>query len=69
MVAVIMIFVQIYLNLMGALNGDHLISYILLAFYFVRLVQYLLKTSLAVNMAQSNFMCLSLALMGTFSYF
>jgi hypothetical protein len=66
-VAVCMIFSQIYLNLVGAHNGDH-ICYILLSFYIVRLVQYLLNTSIAVNMAQSNFVCLALAVMGVFSF-
>lgn len=65
-VAVVLIFAQIYMNLVGAHNGE-LICYILLGFYLVRLLQYLLKTSIAVNMIQSNFVCLSLAVMGAFS--
>jgi hypothetical protein len=68
MVAICMIIGQIYLSLVGAHNGNGL-CLMFLTFYIVRLVQFLLKTSIAVNMAQSNFVCLSLAIIGVFSLF
>lgn len=42
---------------------------IFLAFYIVRLVQFLMKTSLALNIAQSNFVCICLAVMGLFTLY
>lgn len=68
MVAICMIIGQVYLSLVGAHTGNGL-CLLFLAFYAVRLVQFLLKTSIAVNMAQSNFVCLSLAIIAVFSLF
>jgi len=67
-VGICMIVGQVYLSLVGAHNGEQL-CLLFLGFYFVRLVQFLLKTSIAVNMAQSNFVCLCLAIIGVFSFF
>lgn len=67
-VAVCLMFTQVYLNLLGAHNGEQL-AFIFLAFYMVRLLQFFLKTSIAVNMVQSNFVCLSLAVMAIFTFF
>jgi len=67
-VGICMIIGQVYLSLVGAHNGE-LLCLLFLGFYIVRLVQFLLKTSIAVNMAQSNFVCLGLAIIGVFSFF
>ena len=63
-----MIIAQVYLTLVGAHNGEQLCA-VFLVFYIVRLVKFLLKTSIAVNIAQSNFVCLGLATIGIFSFF
>lgn len=57
-----------FLAIVGTHNKEKL-CFLFLAFYIVRLVQFLLKTSLAVNMAQSNFVCICLATMGVFAFF
>lgn len=67
-VAVCLIFSQVYLNLVGAQNGEQL-CFLFLGFYLIRLLQFLLKTSIAVNMFQSNFVCLVLAVTGVFALF
>lgn len=66
LVSICLIFMQIYLNIVGAHNKET-ICFLFLAFYIVRLVQFLLQASLAVNMAQSNFVCVALAVMGVFT--
>lgn len=68
LIAVIFIFVQIYLNLVGTQNRER-ICFLFVAFYIVRLVQFFFQTSLALNMAQSNFVSLSLAVVGLFAFF
>lgn len=68
LVAICMIIAQVYLTLVGAHNGEQLCA-VFLVFYIVRLVKFLLKTSIAVNIAQSNFVCLGLATIGIFSFF
>lgn len=67
-ISVIFIFLQIYLNLVGTQNREK-ICFLFFAFYIVRLVQFLFQTSLAVNMAQSNFVSLCLAVLGVFAFF
>ena len=67
-VSVCMIFVQLFLTLSGAHNKEAL-CFLFLSFYLVRLIQFLFKTSLAVNIAQSNFVCICLALTGVFAFF
>jgi hypothetical protein len=68
LVAVCTIFLQIYLNMVGTHQKEYM-SLIFLAFYSVRLVQFLFKTSLALNIVQSNFVCICLAAMGLFTFF
>jgi hypothetical protein len=58
---------QIFLTIVGAHNKDKL-CFVLLAFYMVRLVQFILKTNLAINIAQSNFVCICLAVMAICTY-
>ena len=53
---------QIFLTIVGAHNKDKL-CFVLLAFYMVRLVQFILKANLAINIAQSNFVCVCLAVL------
>lgn len=65
-VSISMIGMQFFLNIVGAHNKE-MICFLFLVFYIVRLVQFLLKTSLAVNMAQSNFVCICLAGVGIFA--
>jgi hypothetical protein len=61
--SVCIISLQLYLTIVGAHNKEKL-SFLFLAFYLVRLVQFIFKTSLAVQMSQSNFMCICLAVVG-----
>lgn len=49
-IGVVFIFSQIFLSLVGTQNGEK-IGLLFLAFYIVRLVQFIFQTSLAVNMA------------------
>ena len=65
-VAITIIAAQIYLTLVGAHNLEKMCM-LFLAYYVVRLVQFLLETNLAVNMAQSNFVNLCLAVLGVFA--
>lgn len=53
---------QIFLTSVGAHDKDKL-CFVLLAFYLVRLAQFILTTNLAINIAQSNFVCVCLAVM------
>lgn len=46
-----------------------MLCFLFLGFYIVRLIQFLLTTSLAVNMAQSNLICICLAALGVFTFF
>merc|ERR1711924_115060 len=50
-------------------HNKEILCVLFLAFYLLRLIQFLLKTSLALNMAQSNFVCLGLAVIGTLGLF
>ena len=55
------------LAIVGAQNKEA-ISFVFAVFYLVRLVQFLgLETGLAMNMVQSNFVCLALAVLGMFT--
>lgn len=66
-IAVTLIFTQLFLSIVGAQNKEA-ISFVFAVFYLVRLVQFLgLKTGLAMNMVQSNFVCLGLAVLGVFT--
>ena len=57
------IFVQLFLTLVGTVNREGL-SYVFLAFYATRLMQFLFKTVLGAQMFQSNMSCVALAVIG-----
>ena len=57
------IFVQLFLSLVGTVNSEGL-SYVFLAFYVTRLMQFLFKTVLGAQMFQSNMSCVALAIIG-----
>lgn len=65
-VSVSIIFMQIFLTIVGTHNKE-MLCFLFLTFYIVRLIQFLLKTSLAVNVAQSNLVCICLAAVGIFA--
>lgn len=66
-IAVSLIFFQFFLSIVGAQNKEA-VSLMFLIFYIVRLVQFLgLKTGLAMNMLQSNLVCMCLAVLGLFT--
>lgn len=62
-VSVVIISMQLYLTIVGAHNKEKL-CFLFLVFYLVRLIQFIFKTSLAVQISQSNFMCICLAVVG-----
>jgi len=45
-----MIFLQMFLNTVGAVEGDH-ISMLIGAFYILRLMQYIFNTGLGIQIA------------------
>lgn len=66
-VAVALIFTQLFLSILGA-QSKQMLSFVFLMFYLVRLVQFLgLETGLAMNMLQSNFVGMGLAVLGVFT--
>lgn len=60
MQAAIVIFAQLYLTLVSSIQGNGY-QLLFLAFYLVRLNQFFFKSITALNMAQSNMVCLVLA--------
>jgi len=66
-VSVCIISLQMYLTIVGAHNKE-MLCFLFLAFYLVRLIQFIFKTSLAVQMSQSNFMCICLAVVGVLAF-
>lgn len=67
-VSLAVIILQVYLNIVGAHNKEKLCA-LFLAFYVVRLVQFMLSSNMALNMMQSNFICICLATIGIFALF
>ena len=67
-VSVCIMSLQIYLTLVGAHNKE-MICFLFLAFYLVRLIHFIFKTSLAVQMSQSNFVSICLAVVGIMAVF
>jgi len=60
------IFAQIYLSLVGTIAGSSFCA-VILGFQLVRLLQFLFKTLLGLQMAQSNMACVCLAVIGATS--
>lgn len=63
MAAASIIFFQIFLNIVGSVQGDK-ISFLIAAFYMTRLMQYIFNTGLGIQIAQSNMACVLLAVYG-----
>jgi hypothetical protein len=67
LMAVFLIFAQIFVTLCGAINAQGY-CLLFLAFYLARLSQFFFKTVLGIQMAQSNMTCVVLATMGCFTF-
>jgi hypothetical protein len=65
-ISLCLIFAQLYLSIVGAHNKE-MICFLIVTFYVARLVQFLMSTCLAINMAQSNFMAICLATLAAFA--
>lgn len=65
--ATIMIFAQIFLAIVGACQFDK-ISILIGAFYLMRLIQFIFNSGLGIQMAQSNMVCVLLALYGLVNF-
>lgn len=66
LIGLCVIFVQFFLSMVGAHNKE-MIGFLFLAFYLARLVQFLMKTCLFVNMIQSNFVAVCLTILAAFT--
>lgn len=66
MISLCVIFVQLFLSMVGAHNKE-MLGFLFSIFFFTRLVQYLNNTCLAFNMIQSNFVAVCLATLAIFT--